>query len=138
MRTFSKTLVAVMVSLGALTTSAYAGRKTASELLAECDQLEKGWANYPIHGDEVPIVNEYAGQCWGYVRAFFELSYTYVPDPNGKATPLLITACPPNNVSVVQYVRMFLQKARNSPAQLHTDAFSMLWGMLIENFPCSK
>lgn len=117
------------------TAPASADMKRADELLAECEQLERTWATYPIQGRDVPILGEAAAQCWGFVAAFFDLSYMYISDSNGRATKLLVAACPPQNLSTVQYVRMFLQRARSSPAQLHTPAIWMLWDMLHRAFP---
>jgi len=117
---------------------ALADMKRADELLSECEQLERTWATYPIQGQNVPIVGEAAAQCWGFVRAFFDLSYMYISDANGGATKLLIEACPPKNLSLVQYVRMFLQKAHSSPAQLHSPAIWMLWDMLRNSYPCRR
>jgi Rap1a immunity proteins len=108
-----------------------AGMKRADELLAECEQLERTWTMYPAQGRNVYILGEAAAQCWGYVQA-----YMHISNSNGAAAKLLIEACPPENVSLVQTVKMFLQRARSSPAQLHTAASWMLWAMFKENFPC--
>jgi Rap1a immunity proteins len=116
---------------------------TGNELLAECEQLERAWV---IQGKDVQIrtgggIDHIAvGRCWGYLQAYFEIAYIHLvnsEDPNAAPTRPL-NACPPNGVSLTQFIRMFLQKARNNPAQLHQPAFFTLANLLTENFPCSR
>jgi Rap1a immunity proteins len=116
---------------------------TGGELLAECEQLEKAWV---IQGKDVQIrtgrgSNELAmGKCWGYLNAYFEIAYINLVDPDNPNAPPThpLYACPPSGVSLTQFIRMFLQKARNNPAQLHQPAYFMIQNLLNENFPCPR
>jgi hypothetical protein len=122
--------------------SARASALTGGELLAECEQLERAWV---IQGKDIQIrtgggTNQISvGKCWGYLEAYFDIAYVSVIDANNPNAPPThpLNACPPKGVSLTQFIRMFLQKARNNPAQLHEPAFFMLANLLTQSFPCS-
>jgi len=129
-------LVLLLVSV-----SGKASAITAGELLAQCEQLEKSWV---IEGKNIRIpINDAgvsAGKCWGYLSAYHEIAYMRFvdrDDPSAPQTPAL-RACPPNGIGIVQFIRMFLQKARSNPAELHLPPFVMITKLLIESFPCPK
>jgi Rap1a immunity proteins len=136
-----KMRVAMLATVMLVGLSARASALTGNELLAECEQLEKAWV---IQGKDVQIrrgMNEIdMGKCWGYLNAYFDLAYMTLVDPENPTGPPkpLLHVCPPNGVSFVQFIRMFLQRARNNPAQLHTSAFFLIQNMLSESFPCSQ
>jgi hypothetical protein len=136
-----KMRVVMLAALVLVGLSARASALTGNELLAQCEQLEKAWV---IQGKDVQIrrgMNEIdMGKCWGYLNAYLEIAYASWVDPDNPNAPPTrsLNACPPKGLSLVQFIRMFLQRARNNPAQLHEPAFFMLANMLIENFPCSR
>jgi len=132
---------AVLATVIYLSSHSPAPAMTAGELLGHCEELERAWV---IQGKDVSMrpvgtvsaVN--AGKCWGYLEAYFDISYLRIVDPikpNVSPTALL-NVCPPSGVNLSQFIRMFLQKARASPAQLHNGAFFMIQNMLVEAFPC--
>ena len=132
MRTLIAMLVAVILVGGTVRASAL----TAGELLAQCEQLEP----WEVQGKDVLIRNINAGVCWGYLQAVFDLAYVawHEADKPNEPPTRPIGACLPNGISRVQFAQMFLQKARDSPAQLHEGALFMIITLLRQNFPCPK
>jgi Rap1a immunity proteins len=110
---------------------------TAGELLAQCEQLERTWV---ISGTDVQITrpNFDAGQCWGFLSAYFELAYVKLSNTENPTAPPTnpLHTCPPKGISFTQMVRMFLQEARNNAGALHQNASLMIWNMLARSFPC--
>jgi len=135
--------VAMLVAVLLVGASAPAAAMKTGELLAQCEQLEKVWV---IVGNDVRFrtgsgINEViVGRCWGYLNAYFDIAYVSLFNSENPSAPPTrpLGACPPTGVSLTQFVRMFLQKARANPAQLHEDAFSTLRNLLNENFPCPR
>jgi hypothetical protein len=135
--------VVILVAVLLVGASAPAAAMKAGDLLAQCEQLERAWV---IQGKDVQIrtgggIDGVAvGKCWGYLNAFFDIAYVSFlnsEDPSAPPTHPL-NACPPKGVSLTQFIRMFLQKARNNPAKLHEDALFMVMNLLVESFPCSR
>jgi hypothetical protein len=104
-----------------------------NELLAQCELLEKSWQ---VQGNQVGLQYNDGLQCWGYLSAYFDLAYLNLYQVDGTITKPFPLSCPPNGVSQVQFVRMFLQYARNNPSELHHPASMMIMTMLWRSFPC--
>lgn len=133
--------VAIVVTAMFAGASAPTSALTASELLAQCGQLEKTWVIQDDHHVTIRTDVTDAGRCWGYVNAYLDLSYIKLVDPskpNEKPTRLLEVCPPSKGFNQLQLVRMFLQEARNQQAELHNPAFVMLSNLLTKNFPCPK
>lgn len=116
---------------------------TAGELLAQCEQLERMWV---IKGSDIQIntsradVMFDAGQCWGFLSAYFELAYWKVSNSENPTAPPTnpLHTCPPKGISSSQMIRMFLQEARNNAGALHQNASLMISNMLVRSFPCDE
>jgi len=128
--------------LALMLASGTASAETAGELLAHCEQLERSWViqdkNVSIRANTTGSID--AGKCWGYLHAYFDIAYMNLIDADKPDAPPIrpLGACPPKGVSLVQFIRMFLQKARNTPAELHHEAFFMISNLLNESFPCPR
>ena len=135
-------ILAMMILVGG---SANVSALTADDLLAKCEQLERTWV---IQGDEISVRSSGdhqstidAGFCLGYLEAYFDIAYVQFENlDNPNAEPVRpLRACPPKSVSLVEFIRMFLQTARNNPADLHQPAsFFIILILLNKNFPCAR
>jgi hypothetical protein len=109
---------------------------TASELLASCETLERTWDIQP-NGEIRFRVND-GLSCWSYIQAFFDLAYARLRDSDRPNDPFKspLDTCPPKGISQSQLVRMFLQHARAHTADLHNSAWTMMYSILRQNYPC--
>jgi hypothetical protein len=119
-----------------------ASAMTAGELLGQCEQLERNWvtrgSDVQIDMSDASITFE-AGQCWGFLNAYFELAYVKLFNTEKPTAPATnpLHACPPNGaLSNTQLIRMFLHEARNNPSELNQGAFFVISNMLVRNYPC--
>jgi hypothetical protein len=136
--------VVILVTIMLVCATAQASALTAGELLNQCEQLERNWV---IQGSTISLrskpgldIEMPAWRCYGYLQAYFNLSYVQLTNADDPTAPPLrpLMACPPTGISFTQFVRMFLQEARSHPAELHEEAFFILANLLQKNFPCAK
>jgi len=106
---------------------------TGSELLARCEQLEKGWR---FRSDGTIFVPNNGMQCWGYMSAVFDFSFLILSKEGNKETRALGPTCIPNGVSLVQLIRVFLQYARTNAGHLHEPAPKVVLNAINNSFPC--
>lgn len=108
---------------------AYAQAGTTLELLQGCELLEKS----TVSEGKVLVSSSEARICWGFFRAVQVLSA--LADQKDQR---LLGVCAPPDSSLLQYVRIFVNYARNSPAELHENIGLVVLKSLYQAFPCPK
>src|SRR5258708_3585054 len=91
--------------------------ESANELLSDCERFLRAVG---LAGHSFSIQNDdpQSWACWGYIRAFQGLSATVF-----EGEKLSIThACPPEEGTMDQMVRVFVVFARKHPESLHKRA----------------
>ena len=94
--------------------------RTGSALLSWCEKYEAG------------AENEYSGLCVGYVMGVSEMVKTMPPNAAREF------ACPPENATNDQTVRVVLKYLRDNPEQLHKARLTLTLDSLRAAFPCSQ
>jgi hypothetical protein len=75
--------------------------------------------------------------CYGAFLSLLNLSYIYISDDNGEATPqTIIYSCPPLGVSVQQMVRIFYRYAGDHPEEHHIHYIISAMTAMRKAFPC--
>lgn len=103
--------------------------QTAGEVLHACEMLQRG-----VHreGDRVFLPpGQEASQCWGFMEAVEQ--YSTLADPNGKT---LLNACPGEDRSITNIVRIFVEYANAHPDKLQLPAAALAYNAMADAFPC--
>jgi Rap1a immunity proteins len=109
------TLILLLIVVGCRPASS--SINNANELLSACESLVRS-ARPNGSNIEIPTSDDVANQCWGYVRAFQELStITMVGQPTA-----IISACAPAEADELQWVRAFIAYAQRHPERLNEPA----------------
>ena len=106
---------------------------SANELLSACEGL---LSSSRLEGTNIsiPTADYMANQCWGYIRAFQDLSYIEVAGDKSTVTH----ACPAEGSSELQWVRVFVAYAQKHPERLHESGASMAFDAFRSAFRCPK
>jgi hypothetical protein len=107
--------------------------ESANELLSDCERF---LGAVRLRGNQFSIQNDdpTAYACWGYIRAFQELSATVIEGD----TFAIIHACPPAEGTTLQMVRVLVAYAQKHSERLHEKAAWMAISAFTSAFPCPK
>jgi hypothetical protein len=105
--------------------------ETAGDLSNLCHQLEQGTKGNGAH-IRIPKTSA-ALQCWGYMQAMQDLSV--LVDENGNR---LIGSCPPEQITVLQLIRLFSAYAMAHPGDLQNNPAVGVIKAFQQAFPCGQ
>lgn len=105
--------------------------ESANELLGGCERF---LGAVRLQGNQFSLQTNdtNAHQCWGFIKAFQELSA--LVDEGAKVN--FIRACPPATSTGTQLVRVFVSYAQQHPEDLHKRASMMVLDAFRTAFPC--
>jgi hypothetical protein len=122
-----------ILSIGLVATIAFAWSaaavENAHELAGYCQSLKRGARGA---GRQIYIPNKReALACWGYMQAMQDLSV--LVDENGHR---IMGACPPEQMTTLQLIRLFIRYARMHRNELPGNAVVSVFRALGEAYPC--
>jgi len=103
--------------------------ENANELAGYCQSLERGAKGGGRH-IYIPRTRE-ALTCWGYMQGMQDLSV--LADENGLR---ILGACPPEQMTTLQLIRLFVQYASAHRSELPGNAVVAVFRALGEAYPC--
>jgi Rap1a immunity proteins len=101
---------------------------TGEQLLQNCELLLKDVRTSPDGKVGIP---QDGMPCWTYISAIQDVSR--VVDDSLRP---LVGFCPPEKSSLMQFIRIFVDYARRTPAELHYNGAWVSVAALSRAFPC--
>ena len=100
----------------------------AERVLSMCEGVERGMK---VRGEEVTLPNTpTAYQCWGFIGAIQDVSR--IESAKGRA----LGACPPPELTTIDFLRSFTKYARTHRQELHLPAGVVAVKAIASSFPC--
>ena len=122
-----------ILSIGLVATVAFASSaaavEDAHELAGFCQSLERGVKGGGRH-IYIPRTRE-ALTCWGYMQGMQDLSV--LANENERR---IMGACPPEQMTTLQLIRLFVRYASRHPSELSGNAVVAVFRALGEAYPC--
>lgn len=103
---------------------------TAGELASSCE----GWRHAIIDGDRITNVkgdNSASGRCQGFFLGVVQANSGMPAGTQGRF-------CPPEGLTTLQAIKVFIKTADERPEDLHVPAYWLAQLAMLDAFPCSK
>jgi Rap1a immunity proteins len=125
----------VLIAAGLFARTAQADPLTVGQLVARCGNVDLSEANQvKLRSASIGDALD-GGKCWGHLEAYVDLATLALPN-----SPHPLGICPPykNNITFSEMAQMFLNYAKQNPAEIRQPAGLIVAKILAEKFPCPK
>jgi hypothetical protein len=124
-------LVVALISASNLWTQTAGATERAPDMVHYCQNLER---NTKGRGEHLRIPNtKEALLCWGYMEAMQDVSVLVTPEGHR-----LIGACPPEQTTLLQLIRIFVSHERSNPSDQQGNTAAAVIKAFQDSFPCHQ
>src|SRR5471032_228125 len=128
-------LVSLLIVTGLFAKTAQADPLTVGQLVAHCGKLDLSEKDQiKLRSPSIMDALD-GGKCRGHLEAYADLASLSLPN-----SPHPLGVCPPykNNVTFAELAQLFLNYAKQNPAEIRQPAALIVAKILAEHFPCPK
>jgi hypothetical protein len=128
-------VVSLLIVTGLFVKTAQADPLTVGQLVAHCGKLDLSEKDQiKLRSASIMDALE-GGKCRGHLEAYADLASLSLPN-----SPHPLGVCPPykNNITFAELAQLFLNYAKQNPAEIRQPAALIVAKILTEHFPCPK